>query len=128
MRELLAILALCCGLMLNAQDNKQGTFEREDYRFAVSFGTDSEGNIGRVIVCGYTPQSDSPVIEYEHELVMRLDKLPDADEAAAYVDDKTDINFDGIPDLMFSSAAMSWDAFRSTMPAMCGTTSTSALP
>ena len=101
MRKLLAILALCCTLLLYAQDIKVNTFEREDYRFEVSFGTDSEGNIGRVIVKGYTPQSDSPVIEYEHELVMRLDNLPDADEAATYVDDKTDINFDGIPDLMF---------------------------
>ncbi len=101
MRKLVTILVLCCGLLLNAQNGKQGTFERKDYRFEVSFGTDSDGYIGRIIVKGYTPQSDSPVTEYEHELVMRLDELPDADEAAGYVDDQTDINFDGIPDLMF---------------------------
>ena len=72
---------------------------REDYRFNVSFGKDSEGYIGIIYVKGYTPLSDSPVIEYEHELVERLAEMPSADEAANYVDDKTDINFDGIPDL-----------------------------
>ena len=97
MRELLSILALCCCLQVSAQH----TFAREDYRFTVSFGTDSEGYIGRIIVKGYTPQSDSAVIEFEHELVQRLAVMPDADEAARYVDDQTDINFDGIPDLMF---------------------------
>ena len=72
---------------------------REDYRFNVSFGTDSEGYIGVIYVKGYTPLSDSPVIEYEHELLERLAEMPSANEAAGYVDDKTDINFDGIPDL-----------------------------
>jgi hypothetical protein len=74
--------------------------KREDYRFKISFGEDSEGYIGRIIVKGYTPQSDSPVTEYEYELVERLAELPSEEEAANYVDDKTDINFDGIPDLM----------------------------
>ena len=72
---------------------------REDYRFNVSFGTDSEGYIGRIIVKGYTSQSDSPIFECEHELVERLAEMPSPDEAANYVDDVTDINFDGIPDL-----------------------------
>ena len=74
--------------------------EREDYRFEVTFGTDSEGYIGRIIVKGHTPLDDSPITVYEHELVERLAELPSADEAARWVDDKTDINFDGIPDLL----------------------------
>ena len=72
---------------------------REEYHFNVSFGTDSEGYIGRIIVKGYTSQSDSPIFECEHELVERLAEMPSPDEAANYVDDVTDINFDGIPDL-----------------------------
>ena len=74
--------------------------EREDYRFDVSFGTDSEGYIGRIFVKAYTPQSDEPAMEYERDLVERLAEAPSPDEAAGWVDDKTDINFDGIPDLM----------------------------
>ena len=74
--------------------------EREDYRFDVSFGTDSEGYIGRIFVNTYTPQSDEPAMEYERDLVERLAEAPSPAEAASWVDDKTDINFDGIPDLM----------------------------
>ena len=74
--------------------------ERKDYRFDVSFGTDSEGYIGRIFVKAYTPQSDEPAMEYERDLVERLAEAPSPDEAAGWVDDKTDINFDGIPDLM----------------------------
>ena len=74
--------------------------DREDYRFKVSFGTDSEGYIGWIYVKGYTTQDESPILEFEHELVERLEKAPSADEAANYVDDQTDINFDGIPDLL----------------------------
>ena len=84
---------------LQAVSNQQGNPAREDYRFNVSFGMDNEGYIGRIIVKGYTPHSDSPVMEFEHELVERLAEMPSAEEAANYVDDVTDINFDGIPDL-----------------------------
>ena len=73
--------------------------EREDYRFNVSFGKDSEGYIGVIHVEGYTTQGDSPAFAFEHELVERLAEMPGPEEAANYVDDKTDINFDGIPDL-----------------------------
>ena len=45
---------------------------REDYRFDVSFGTDSEGYIGRIFVKAYTPQSDEPAMEFERDLVERL--------------------------------------------------------
>ena len=78
----------------------QGVACREDYRFDVSFGTDSEGYIGRIFVRGYTSQGDSTRMEYESDLVERLAEMPSAEEAAGYVNDKTDINFDGIPDVM----------------------------
>ena len=74
--------------------------EREKYRFDVSVGLDSEGYIGRIFVKGYTSQDEEPGMEFERDLVERLDKVPSADEVASWVDDKTDINFDGIPDLM----------------------------
>ena len=74
--------------------------KREDYRFDVSFGNDSEGYIGRIFVKAFTPQSNEPVMEYERDLVERLAEAPSPDEASGWVDDKTDINFDGIPDLM----------------------------
>ena len=86
---------------LQAVQEQQIIIEREDYRFKVSFGNDSEGYIGRIIVKGYAPQAENPIVEYEHELVERLAELPSAEEAANWVDDQTDINFDGIPDLMF---------------------------
>ena len=91
---------VCGRISMETIHGQQGTLGREDYRFKVSFANDSEGYIGRIIVRGYTPQSDSPVTEYEYELVERLAELPSEEEAANYVDDKTDINFDGIPDLM----------------------------
>ena len=111
MRKLLAILTLCSCLQLLAHDiqpddclpgKETGVTctERENYRFDVSFGTDSEGYIGRISVKGYTSQDEEPEMEFEGDLVERLDKAPSADEAARWVDDKTDINFDGIPDLM----------------------------
>ena len=74
--------------------------EREDYRFDVSFGTDSEGYIGRIFVKAYTPQSDEPAMEFERDLVERLAEAPSPEEAARWVNDTTEINFDGIPDLM----------------------------
>lgn len=74
--------------------------EREDYRFDVSFGTDSEGYIGRIFVKAYTPQRDEPAMEFERDLVERLAEAPSAEEAARWMDERTDINFDGIPDLM----------------------------
>lgn len=99
MRGLLAILTLCCCQQLNAQGIRQETCGREDYRFNVSFGTDNEGYIGVIYVKGYTATGDSLAFEFEHELVERLAEEPSPEEAANYVDDKTDINFDGIPDL-----------------------------
>lgn len=74
--------------------------ERQDYRFEASFITGDLGYVDRIFVKGYTPLDDSPYLEYVYELVERLDAAPSADEAANWVDDKTDINFDGYPDLL----------------------------
>ena len=107
MRKLSTILTLCCCFLLNAHainvdDNETGVTrtERENYRFEVSFGPDSEGYIGRIFVKAYTPQSDEPAMEFERDLVERLAEAPSPEEAARWVNDTTDINFDGIPDLM----------------------------
>ena len=95
----MTILTLCCFLQLPAQGIKQDTAGREDYRFNVSFDSDSEGYIGVIYVKGYTAPGDSLAFAFEHELVERLAEEPSPEEAASYVDDKTDINFDSIPDL-----------------------------
>ena len=120
MIKLPAILTLCCCFLLNAQSIKgdncslgnetgmtyserneqERSAAREDYRFEVSFGPDSEGYIGRIFVKAYTPQSDEPAMEFERDLVERLAEAPSPEEAARWVNDTTDINFDGIPDLM----------------------------
>ena len=76
------------------------TSEREDYSFEVSFITGDLGYIDQVIVKGYTPFDESPCLEYVHRLVDRLENAPSPEDAAIWVDDKTDINFDGIPDLL----------------------------
>ena len=76
------------------------TPEREDYSFDVSFITGDLGYVDQVFVKGYTPFDESPYLEYKHELVERLAEVPDADEATNWVNDETDINFDGFPDLL----------------------------
>lgn len=74
--------------------------EREDYNFEVSFTTGDLGYVDQVLVKGYTPFDESPYLEYKHELVERLENAPSPEDAGIWVDDKTDINFDGFPDLL----------------------------
>ena len=103
MRKLLTIIMVCLCVQMQAQNPVEGTEEapaRGDYRFEVTFGEDAEGYIGRIAVKGFVALDDSPFVEYEHELVERLAEVPSPAEATNWVDDKTDINFDGIPDLM----------------------------
>ena len=83
-----------------APDERQGIPNREDHYFDVSFTKDSEGYIAEIVVTVYSSLDDNPVLVIGHELVERLDEVPSAEEAANYVDDKTDINFDGFPDLL----------------------------
>ena len=72
---------------------------REDYRFEASFITDSEEYVDYIFVKGYVPSNDSPCLVYEHELIRRLEVIPSANNASDWVNDTTDLNFDGIPDL-----------------------------
>ncbi len=72
---------------------------REDYRFEASFITDDEEYVDLIFVKGYTTGNDRPCVIYEEELYQRLDETSGSTNAADWVNDKTDINFDGIPDL-----------------------------
>lgn len=76
------------------------TPEREDFRFEGFFATGDMDYIEMIFVKGYTPFDESPCVEYVHNLVERLDVAPPPDEAEIWVNDKTDINFDGFPDLL----------------------------
>lgn len=96
--NLIILLIASCAVNLFAA-NAASTPGRQDYRFDVSFGNDNEGYIGKIIVMGYIPGEDGPVLECEHELIQTLDEAPDAVEAKGWVNDTTDLNFDGIPDL-----------------------------
>lgn len=72
---------------------------REDYRFEASFITDDEEYVDLIFIKGYTAGNDRPCMIYEEELYQRLDGTSGSTNAADWVNDKTDINFDGIPDL-----------------------------
>ena len=89
-------------LLYSMQGVSEGevTPEREDYSFEVSFITGDLGYVDQVIVKGYTPFDESPCLEYVHSLVERLENAPSPEDAGIWVDDKTDINFDGVPDLL----------------------------
>lgn len=76
------------------------TPEREDYHFEGFFATGEMDYFELIIVKGYTPFDESPCVEYVHRLVERLENTPPPDEAEIWVNDKTDINFDGFPDLL----------------------------
>lgn len=78
------------------------TPEREDYRFKVSFiiRAGDVDYVDQVVVKGYTPLDENPCLEYKHELVERQVEVPNPKGAANWADDKTDINFDGYPDLL----------------------------
>lgn len=72
---------------------------RQDYRFEASFITDDEEYVDLIFIKGYTAGNDRPSVIYEEELYQRLDGTSGSTNAADWVNDKTDINFDGIPDL-----------------------------
>ena len=94
------LIALWTGAQAQALQETKPVPQRGDYRFETSFLTDDEGYVRRIVVKGFTPQHDSPCMEFERDLVERLDEIPNADEAKGWIDDQTDINFDGIPDLL----------------------------
>lgn len=72
---------------------------REYYHFNLSFINDDEENVDLIFVRGYVGTNDIPCVIFEEELYQRLDELSDSPHTIDWMNDKTDINFDGIPDL-----------------------------
>lgn len=72
---------------------------REYYHFDLSFINDDEEYVDLIFVRGYVGTNDIPCVIFEEELYQRLDELSDSPYSIDWVDDKTDINFDSIPDL-----------------------------
>lgn len=73
--------------------------QRNEFRFVASFSKNSDGRYDRIMVKGYVGNDESPYFEQEHELIEPLDNDPTS-EQEKWVNDKIDINFDGIPDLL----------------------------
>jgi len=73
--------------------------QRNEFRFVASFAKNSDGRYDRIMVKGYVGNDESPYFEQEHELIEPLDNDPTS-EQEKWVNDKIDINFDGIPDLL----------------------------
>lgn len=73
--------------------------QRNEFRFVASFAKNSDGRYDRIMVKGYVGNDESPYFEQEHELIepLRDDPTPEQEK---WVNDKIDINFDGIPDLL----------------------------
>lgn len=72
---------------------------REYYHFNQSFINDDEEYVDMIFVRGYVGCNEKPCVIFEEELYQRLDELSDSPYSIDWVDDKTDINFDSIPDL-----------------------------
>lgn len=73
--------------------------QRNEFRFVATFAKNSDGRYNRIMVKGYVGNDESPYFEQEHELIEPLDD-DTAPEQEKWVNDKIDINFDGIPDLL----------------------------
>ena len=73
--------------------------QRDEFRFVASFSKNSDGRYDRIMVKGYVGNDESPYFEKEHELIEPLDEGPTFDQEK-WINDKIDINFDGIPDLL----------------------------
>lgn len=114
---LTAILASFC--LTNCHGNQQGSADtdsidsmattenldieqppqRDDFRFVASFTKNSDGQYDWIMVKGYVGNDESSYFEQDHWLIEPLDEDPSA-EQEKWVNDKIDINFDGIPDLL----------------------------
>ena len=93
MKHFLTIILLCLCTICGAQAQN-----RKDYHFETTLGQPTDdGCFGSVIVKGYIGSSDIPSFEQEHKLVGLTDGELIKDTQR--VNDKEDINFDGIPDL-----------------------------
>lgn len=73
--------------------------QRDEFRFVASFTKNSDGLYDRIMVKGYVGNDESSYLEHEHELIAPLSDDP-TPEQEKWVNDKIDINFDGIPDLL----------------------------
>lgn len=78
--------------------NKSNAHMRDSYRFKASLSQPTGGGeYNGIIVKGYIGNDNSPNFECEHELAASVDAASHKD--VKWVNDKEDINFDGIPDL-----------------------------
>ena len=73
--------------------------QRDEFRFVASFTKNSDGQYDWIMVKGYVGNDESPYFEQDHWLIVPLDEDPSA-EQEKWINDKTDINFDGTPDLL----------------------------
>ena len=73
--------------------------QRNEFRFVASFAKNSDGRYDRIMVKGFVGNDESPFFEQDHWLIEPLDENPSA-EQEKWINDKTDINFDGTPDLL----------------------------
>ena len=73
--------------------------QRDEFRFVASFTKNSDGQYDWIMVKGYVGNDESPYFEQDHELIVPLDENPSS-EQEKWINDKTDINFDGTPDLL----------------------------
>lgn len=93
MKHFLTIILLCLCAICGAQAQN-----RKDYHFEATLGQPTDdGCFGSVIVKGYVGSSNTLSFEQEHELVGLTEGELIRDTQR--VNDKEDINFDGIPDL-----------------------------
>ena len=107
MKKLFDALMMCCALLLLACGGKktQGesgdtdsdsiTSERQQYRFEHQFIKADDKNYDSIVVKGY--KDGKVAFECRHELVDYVSVENAAD--MEWINDTTDINFDGIPDL-----------------------------
>ena len=73
--------------------------QRDEFRFVASFTKNDDGQYDWIMVKGYVGNDESPYFEQDHGLIVPLDENPSA-EQEKWINDKTDINFDGTPDLL----------------------------
>ncbi len=120
MKKLTLLTAILAGFCLtNCHGNQQGSADtdsidtmaatenldieqppqRDEFRFVASFTKNSDGQYDWIMVKGYVGNDESPYFEQDHWLIEPLDEDPSA-EQEKWINDKTDINFDGTPDLL----------------------------
>ena len=106
MKKLLFELMMCCALLLLACGGKKtqgesgdtgsdSITERQQYRFEHQFIKADDKNYDSIVVKGY--KDGKVAFECRHELVDYVSVENAAD--MEWINDTTDINFDGIPDL-----------------------------